>query len=304
MASSVKWLAKRAPSPDSADSVKSFNNRAKSSPVMSPPFAAHWKLQAWAETITFVKLEGTRALFRGFRHDRRRHASQPAIDELLQPGALGHVMYRTIGEVVVARARARQFEARMAARGPAMHHRVSHVGMKLEAEAMIQSKRFHREVASLRQQFGARGKFKSLAVPVVDMIGPVRADLEPRARGADRVISDLRTALPMRRNPGAELHGEHLRPQANPQKRPLLPERDGDPVDLLTDEIVGIVRAHRAAENHRAGMAIQRFRQGIAKTRTPDVQPVPERPQRIADAARGRGFLMQDDQHRQQGFGG
>jgi hypothetical protein len=39
--------------------------------------------------------------------------------------------------------------------------------MKLEAEAMIQSKRFHREVASLRQQFGAVRKFKSLAVPVV-----------------------------------------------------------------------------------------------------------------------------------------
>jgi hypothetical protein len=38
--------------------------------------------------------------------------------------------------------------------------------MKLEAEAMIQSKRFRREVASLRQQFGAVRKFKSLAVPV------------------------------------------------------------------------------------------------------------------------------------------
>jgi hypothetical protein len=55
----------------------------------------------------------------------------------------------------------------MAARGPAMHHRVGHVGMKLEAEAMIQSKRFHREVDSFRQQFGALRKFKSLAVPVV-----------------------------------------------------------------------------------------------------------------------------------------
>src|ERR1700681_3846931 len=133
MASSVKWLAKRAPSPDSADSVKSFHNRAKSSPVMSPPFAAHWKLQAWAETITFVKLEGTRALFRGFRHDRRRHASQPAVDELLQPGALGHVMHRTIGEVVVARARAPQFASRLAARGAPKHHRGSDLREEMES---------------------------------------------------------------------------------------------------------------------------------------------------------------------------
>ena len=48
-------------------------------------------------------------------------------------------------------------------------------------------------------------------------------------------------------------------------------------------------------------MLIQRFRQGIAEPRTPDVQGVTERPQRIADPARRRGFLVQDDQHRQQG---
>src|SRR6202022_4893886 len=142
------------------------------------------------------------ALFRGFRHDRQRHASQPAFDKLLQPRTLGHVMHRAICEVMMARARAWQFEARMAARGPAMHHRVGHVGMKLEAEAMIQPKRFPREIAALRQQFGAIRKFKSFAVPVVDMIRPVRADLKPRRRGADRVISDLRATFWMRCNLG------------------------------------------------------------------------------------------------------
>ena len=192
----------------------------------------------------------------------------------------------------------------MATRGPAMHHRVSHVGMKLEAEAMIQSKRFHREVAALRQQFGAHGKFKSLVVPMVDMIRPVRTDLEPCRGGADRIISDLRAALRMRRNAGAELHGEHLGAQANSQKRPLLPERDRDPLDLLANEIIRIVGAHRAAENDGAGMAIQRLRKGIAKTRASDIQFVSERPQRVADAARRRRFLVQDDQHRQQRIGG
>jgi len=36
--------------------------------------------------------------------------------------------------MLMARAGARQFETRMAARGPAMHHRVGHVGMKLKPE--------------------------------------------------------------------------------------------------------------------------------------------------------------------------
>ncbi len=108
----------------------------------------------------------------------------------------------------------------------------------------------------------------------------------------------------MRRYPRAEPHGEHLRTQANSQKRPLLPERHGNPVDLLANEIIRVVGAHRAAEDGRAGMAIQRFRQRIAEPRTPDVQPMSERPQRIADPARRRCFLVQDDENRQQGFGG
>ncbi len=108
----------------------------------------------------------------------------------------------------------------------------------------------------------------------------------------------------MRRDAGAELHGEHLGAQANPQKRPLLPERNGNPVDLPANVLVRIVGAHRAAENDRAGMVVQRFRKRIAKPRTPDIQGMPERPQRMADAARRRGFLVQDDQNRQQRLGG
>ena len=106
----------------------------------------------------------------------------------------------------------------------------------------------------------------------------------------------------MRRDPGAELLREHLRAQANSQKRPLLPQRNLDPVDLAANIIVRIVGAHRTAENDRAGVIIERFGQRIAKPRSPDIQPVSERPQRIADAARRRGLLMQDDQNRQQGW--
>jgi hypothetical protein len=90
----------------------------------------------------------------------------------------------------------------------------------------------------------------------------------------------------VRRDPRAELHGEHLRAQANSQKRPLLPQRNRDPVDFPADEFIGVIGAHRPAENHRAGMVIQGFRQGIAKPRTPDIEPVTECPQRIAYPAR------------------
>src|ERR1700687_2039550 len=170
MASSVKWAAKRAPSPDSADSVNSFNKAANSSPVMSPPvLLADRKLVGGRHyhISGFGKVFRARASFRGFRHHRHRHARPPAIDEFLQPGALGHVAHRAVGEGVIARPRARQFEPRMAARGPAMHHRVGHVGMKLEAEGMVEPKRLDRKVAALREQFGAGRKLKSLAVPVV-----------------------------------------------------------------------------------------------------------------------------------------
>src|SRR5258706_7150462 len=117
-------------------------------------------------------------------------------------------MNGAVGEVVMAGAGARQLEARIAARGPAMHHRVGDVGMKLKAETTVGPKRLDRKVAALRQQFGAGGKLKSLAVPVVDMIRPVRANLESRRRGTDRVISDLGAAFRIRGKPRAELHCE------------------------------------------------------------------------------------------------
>jgi hypothetical protein len=45
-------------------------------------------------------------------------------------------------------------------------------------------------------------------------------------------------------------------------------------------------------------MLIERLGQGIAKTRTTDVETMTKRTQRIADPARRRRFLMQDDQNR------
>ena len=104
----------------------------------------------------------------------------------------------------------------------------------------------------------------------------------------------------MRRDLRAQLFGEHLRAQADAEKRPLLAQGNFDPVDLPADIFIGVVGAHRAAEDHRAGMQIQRLRQGIAEPRAADVEGMAQRAQRVADPARRRGLLVQDDQNRQQ----
>src|SRR5258708_38932953 len=92
-------------------------------------------LQSWKG---LAECRPRRALFRGFRHRRERHPGEPVIDELLEPRALGHVMHRAIGEVMVARPCAGQFEAGMAARGPAVGPRVGHTGGGPEAGTTVE----------------------------------------------------------------------------------------------------------------------------------------------------------------------
>src|SRR3954454_24126363 len=94
------------------------------------------------------------------------------------------------GEVMVAFAGARQRETFVAARGPAMHHRGGHVGMKLEAERMIEAERFDREVASFRQQFAPGRQLKALTMPVIDVIRPVRADGAVGGGRTDWIVPD------------------------------------------------------------------------------------------------------------------
>src|SRR3954470_6601297 len=178
------------------------------------------------------------------------------------------------GEVMMALAGARQRETFVAPRGPAMHHGGGHVGMKLEAERMIEAERFDRKIASLRQQFAPGRQLKALAMPMIDVIRPVRADGAAGGGGTDWIVPDLPAAFRMARHPGAELPRQHLRAEANAQQWPLLPKRHGDPVDLAANEVIGIVGAHRAAENDGAGVPLQRFRQAIAKARTLYVQRI------------------------------
>ena len=150
----------------------------------------------------------------------------------------------------------------------------------------------------MRQQLGAGGQLEAFAMPVIDMRRPVGEKRTPRLGRSDRVIADLGQALRVERDFGAEMLGEHLRAEADAEERPLLPQRHFDPVDLARDIIVAVIGAHRAAEDHRAGMGIQRFRQRIAEARPANVERMAERTQGVADAARRRVLLMQHDQHR------
>src|SRR6478735_2347497 len=115
-------------------------------------------------------------LFRGFQHDRARRARKPAMDEILQPGAFDHVMHGAAFEMQMTRMRARRIHAYAAARGPAMHHRAGHIGMKLEAERVTRLERLHRKVVALGKQLGTARQMKALAMPVIDALRPVRAE--------------------------------------------------------------------------------------------------------------------------------
>ena len=82
---------------------------------------------------------------------------------------------RAAFEMKVTRLRARRIHPDASARGPAMHHGVGHIRVKLEAERMTVLIRLHRKVVAFGEQFCAMRQLKSFAVPVVDTLRPVRA---------------------------------------------------------------------------------------------------------------------------------
>src|SRR5262249_52050134 len=72
-----------------------------------------------------------------------------------------------------------------------------------------------------------------------------------------------------------------------------------DPIDLAANEVLAAVRAHRPAEDDRAGVPGHRPGQRIAKARLADVECIAALPQGVADAAGRRILLVQDDQNGQ-----
>jgi len=98
-------------------------------------------------------------------------------------------------------------------------------------------------------------------------------------------------------NRRAEVPRKHLGTETNPQIGLVLGKRHLDPLDLVTDERVGIVDAHRTAEDDRARMHGQGIRQRIAEARTTDVHRNAAGLQVVADTAGCRQLLMQHDQY-------
>jgi len=97
-------------------------------------------------------------------------------------------------------------------------------------------------------------------------------------------------------DPRAERLRQHLRAKADPEIWLALPERHADPFDLALDDLVVIVGALRAAEDHRGGVLVEGVGQRIAEPRPPDVEPKATLLQLMADAA-GRGqFAVENDQ--------
>ena len=176
-------------------------------------------------------------------------------------------MHRAVGDMLGALLGARKFHAMSAAHQPAIHHGVGDLGVELQRVTGAIAKRLHRESIAFGQQFAAGRQVEALAMPLIDVIGPIGADHPPSLRWADRVIADLGVALRMRIDAAAEMVRHHLRAEADAEIRLLVAQRHADPVDLAAHEFLIVVGALRAAENRGAGMLVHRLRQRIAKTR-------------------------------------
>ncbi len=132
----------------------------------------------------------------------------------------------------------------------------------------------HRKAVALRQQLGAERQVEAFAMPLVDLLRPGIAHRAPGIGRPDRVVADLGMAIRMLVDAAAEMMRQHLGAEADAEKRLLLPERHGEPIDLAADEIVGVVGAHRTAEDDGAGVPLHGLGQRIAEARAADVERI------------------------------
>src|SRR5262245_31854552 len=178
-----------------------------------------------------------------------------------------------------------------AANQPAIHHRVRDFGMELQRIAGAMTKCLHRESVAFREQLTAVRKVETFAMPLIDVIGPVRTHLASGLCWPDRVIADLGVTVRVWKNASAELARQHLCAKTDTEIWLLVAKRDLDPVNLAVHELFIVVGALRSAENDRAGVIVHRFWQWVAETWPPDVKRIAEFRQGLPDAAR-RGMLL------------
>ena len=202
------------------------------------------------------------------------------------------------GEMIAPVAGAGQLHARGAARRPADHHVVGQLGMELDAVgAGADADRLVGIGLAGGQQLGAARQVEALAVPLIDLARPFRHQLAADLGGRKVIIADLDEAVVMAVDAGAEIARQHLRAEADAEERLFLAQRHVEPVGLAGDEGIGVVGAHRPAEDDGTGVAFQRLGQQLAEARPADVEGKAPAHQLLPDAAGRRGFLMQDDEN-------
>src|SRR5262249_19101550 len=164
---------------------------------------------------------------------RRLRLSQPMIEEGGEPGAAGGVVDRAIGEMRSPWFGVRQQHALVTARGPPAHHRVGDVGMKLQRKGSAAvAKGLYGEGIALSEQVGAERQVEAFAMPLIDLLRPGIAHRAADLGRADRVVADLGVTVGMAVDAAAEMMREHLRAEADAEKRLPLLERHGEPIDL------------------------------------------------------------------------
>ncbi|EGE56070.1 hypothetical protein RHECNPAF_750029 [Rhizobium etli CNPAF512] len=192
----------------------------------------------------------------------------------------------------------RQDEAMGAMHDPAMHHHPGELGVELQAPGVaVVAESLVRIGIAFGQKVGAARQLETLAVEMIDHLRPVHQ--QPALLGRVQWIpADLGRAVGIRLHLAAKVMHQHLGTEADAEIGAFLPQRNLDPVDLLLDEFIRIIGAHRPAEDDGAGMIFERCRKRFAEHRSADVEAIALFDEQLTDAAGARSLLMQDDEDR------
>ncbi len=192
----------------------------------------------------------------------------------------------------------RHDEAMGAMDDPTLHHGAGEFRMKLQAPGMLAvTDRLIAVEVTLGEQFASMRQVEPFAVEVIDHLRP--AHEQAAVLGwTDRIPADLDQTVPVGGDLSAKIADHHLCAETDAEERLLLLQRNGDPVDFIANELVRIVCAHRPAEDDGSGVSGQRLWKRVAERRSADVERITFLEQHLADPARARALLMEDEQDR------
>jgi hypothetical protein len=151
----------------------------------------------------------------------------PRVDHLtgIERGARGYpvnaveIVDWAVHEMLVAGFCARQGKALVPPRGPAAHHRVGHLGMKLDAVGRSPvAKCLHLEDIAFGEEVGPGGQVEAFSVPLIDDLRPSLHHAVACRHDPDRIIADLRLAFGVKADRRAEVPGQHLGAEADAEK--------------------------------------------------------------------------------------